>query len=139
MAAKDINSFSGGIVLEEGLRGAQLLVGLSIVFGLFCGWMYFQLQKGKTGAPLADAVNPNTASIGSLMRLEGIGPVRALQTVRYRQRTEGPAFERPEDLENVAGIGPKTVSKIAPFLAFEQELQQRTEETSEGQNVGLGD
>ncbi|HOQ05005.1 MAG TPA: helix-hairpin-helix domain-containing protein [Anaerohalosphaeraceae bacterium] len=141
MAADDSNGSPDagtGIGLEKGIRGVQAVVGLCIVSGLFWGWMCFRQQEGKAGAGLAGTVNPNTASMGSLMRLEGIGPVRALQMLRYRQQTDGRSFERPEDLENVSGIGPKTVSKMAPFLAFEQE-QMTTEETNEGQNVGMGD
>ncbi len=136
---KDSANASPGIGLEQGARGAQVVLGLCIVSGLFWGWRCLGLQEGKAGAALVDAVNPNTASIGSLMRLEGIGPVRALKIIQYRQQTETAGFRNLQEMENVPGIGPKTVSRIAPFLVFKQVQRQTTDEMSEGQDGGLGD
>lgn len=142
MAAEDWDGSpdsSSGIGLEKSVRGAQAVLGFCIVSGLVWGWMCFRLQDAKTGAGLADTVNPNTASMGSLIRLEGIGPVRALKIIQYREQTETAGFRNPEEMENVPGIGPKTVSKIAPFLVFEQEQRPTTEEISKGQDGRLGD
>lgn len=65
-------------------------------------------------------VNPNTASIESLMRLDGIGASRAYDIVQYRQKCDRKkAFQTPDDLQAIRGIGPKTVEKIEHCLSFD--------------------
>ncbi|HHY36018.1 MAG TPA: hypothetical protein GX510_10405 [Firmicutes bacterium] len=59
-------------------------------------------------------VNINTADASLLDVVPGIGPSIAQAIITYR-RENGP-FKTIEDLVNVPGIGPKTLSKIAPFL-----------------------
>ena len=88
------------------------------------------LEKGALsffGAPATDAgkiaaaterIDPNHATFASLVRLAGIGPVRAGKILQYRAEATSPAFGRPEDLEKIHGIGPGTVKKVAPFLSF---------------------
>ena len=70
---------------------------------------------------LTVAINPNTAEIASLVRLPGIGPARARDIVEYRNSPEvdKPAFKCASDMENIKGIGPKTVEKIKPYLTFD--------------------
>jgi competence ComEA-like helix-hairpin-helix protein len=69
---------------------------------------------------VASRINPNTASIGSLMRLPGIGPVRAGDIVEYRSNCGlGKAFDSADDLQVIKGIGPKTVEKMEPLLCFD--------------------
>lgn len=65
----------------------------------------------------AEKIDPNTATVASLRRLGGIGPVKAHAIVQYR-RGHGRQFRRPDDLANVHGIGPKIVGRIKPHLAF---------------------
>ncbi len=70
---------------------------------------------------LQERINPNTATVGSLVRLEGVGPVRAHAIVDYRQAHAADGrrvFAGPGDLEAVHGIGPKTVEKMSPYLDF---------------------
>ncbi len=64
-----------------------------------------------TFAPLswaedAGKVNINKASVEELMQLERIGPSYAERIVQYR-KDHGP-FERPQDITQVQGVGPKT-------------------------------
>lgn len=71
----------------------------------------------------AERINPNTASWASLSRLPGIGPSHAKAIVSYRQAFAAshdgrPAFARAQDLDDVPGIGAKTVEEIAPYLEF---------------------
>jgi DNA uptake protein ComE-like DNA-binding protein len=70
-----------------------------------------------------ERINPNTAVIGSLVRLPGIGKARALDILHYRQTqtdaADGPVFSTPDDLQAIGGIGPKTAENIAPWLTFE--------------------
>jgi len=74
---------------------------------------------------IRDTINPNTASAASLLRLSGIGRVRAEAIVSYRESnggstSGGPVFENLSDLERVKGIGPKTVEKMRGYMDFEQ-------------------
>jgi competence ComEA-like helix-hairpin-helix protein len=105
------------------IRGLELAAAFLVVGGMIClGGEMLRLQ-GQEPKPLMDRINPNTAPMGSLIRLEGIGRVRANQIIQYRQRygsETGPVFMRPEDLEKVHGIGPKTVEKIAPYLVLNE-------------------
>ena len=65
-----------------------------------------------------ERIDPNTASIGSLRRLPGIGPMIAERLVEYRSARRAPAFRSPDDLAGVSGIGPRTVEELRPFLEF---------------------
>ncbi|MBN1974669.1 MAG: helix-hairpin-helix domain-containing protein [Sedimentisphaerales bacterium] len=69
-------------------------------------------------------INPNTAEIESLVRLPDIGFARAEAIIEYRnsftQNNIGRrAFETPDDLQNIHGIGPKTVQNMRELLRFE--------------------
>ena len=71
------------------------------------------------GAP-ADcetAVNINEGGVEQLEMLPGIGPVRAQAIVDYRNAS-GP-FMRVEELDNVPGIGERTLEKIRPCITLE--------------------
>lgn len=82
--------------------------------------MYSASQKPVLIAG-AERINPNTAPVGSLVRLPGIGTARAMDIIHYRQTSEaeGPVFQMLADMENIKGIGPKTAEKMAPYLIFE--------------------
>jgi competence protein ComEA len=69
-------------------------------------------------AAAQEKINPNTAPVGSLRRLGGIGPVRAQAIVDYVAERKGTAFGRAEDLTAVKGIGPGTVERLRPYLVF---------------------
>jgi hypothetical protein len=64
-------------------------------------------------------IDPNLADAATLTTLPGIGPARAREIVRERQR--GP-FRAIPDLERVHGLGPARVAALAPHLAFSAEL-----------------
>lgn len=57
------------------------------------------------------AVNINTATVGELDSLPGIGPSKAAAIVSYRD-TNGP-FTAVSELKNVKGIGDATLSNIS--------------------------
>jgi competence ComEA-like helix-hairpin-helix protein len=63
-------------------------------------------------------INPNTATVASLRRMGGIGPVKAQAIFDYAAARSGHAFNRGEDLDAVPGIGPATVQRLKPFLKF---------------------
>lgn len=54
----------------------------------------------------AEKININKASAVELTQLKRIGPKLSERIVEYREK-HGP-FERPEDIMQVKGIGPKT-------------------------------
>jgi len=64
------------------------------------------------GLPL----DPNRADAPTLEALPGVGPVRAAAIVRARE--ERP-FESVEALLRVPGVGPVTLSRVAPLLAVD--------------------
>ncbi len=62
-------------------------------------------------------VNINTATLADLDSLPGIGPVMAERIIEYR-KTKG-AFNTPDDIKNVDGIGEKTFDKIKDYIVVE--------------------
>ena len=73
---------------------------------------------------LESRINPNDAPLTSLVRLPGIGIGRAEAIVAYREDFSArngnrAAFENCDDLQEVKGIGPKTVQNISEWLKFE--------------------
>lgn len=73
---------------------------------------------------VVNQINPNTAEVESLIRLPDIGFSRAEAIIEYRNgfarnNSNRPAFNNPDDLQNVTGIGPKTVQNVKELLEFE--------------------
>jgi competence ComEA-like helix-hairpin-helix protein len=84
----------------------------------------FRNARQPYGVELESRVNPNDAPAASLVRLPGIGVVRAQAIVAYREEfskkdSDSPVFRSCEDLQKVKGIGPKTVQNISEWLKFE--------------------
>ena len=65
------------------------------------------------GKPL----NINRASMDQLRSLPYIGEKRAMDIVSYR--TKFGVFEKVEDLDDVRGIGPKTLMRVQPYIVVE--------------------
>ena len=61
-------------------------------------------------------IEVNSASAGSLTLLPGIGVGLAERIVSHREE-HGP-FANVESLQNVRGIGPKTIRRVAPYVTF---------------------
>jgi len=66
---------------------------------------------------IARTINLNTASAAQLELLPGIGPALAQRIVEYRA-AHGP-FRTIEGLDNVKGIGPKTLEKLRPLVSLD--------------------
>jgi competence protein ComEA len=61
-------------------------------------------------------INVNSATQEELDVLPHIGPALAARIIQYRN-TQGP-FHNLEELGQVKGIGPKTLTQLAPYVAF---------------------
>ncbi len=115
--------------VAEPVRDAYVAVValLLIVIGL-AGWRYSGswFTSPQAGAPVG-TVDPNAAPWWELTVLPRVGEVTARTIVTYRESAGGgtsiaralPVFRRPADLARVRGIGPKTVTRIAPYLRFD--------------------
>ena len=68
-------------------------------------------------APAGALVNVNTATLEELDTLPGIGPAKAQAIVDHREQN-GP-FQTVDDLLNVSGIGPGTMSNIRSLVTVE--------------------
>ena len=73
-----------------------------------------------------EKINPNTASVPSLMRLPGIGLTKAEAIAQYRSKyqqqggTSGQkAFHNSHDMTAIKGIGKKTVERMKDLLCFD--------------------
>lgn len=62
-------------------------------------------------------VNINKADMEELMTLPFIGEVKSQAILIYR--TEHGPFKTIDELDNIKGIGPKTLEKLRPFVALE--------------------
>lgn len=63
--------------------------------------------------PAAYRVDLNTADLGHIRILPGVGAAMAGRIIERRQTRP---FESAEDLLEVKGIGPKTLRRILPFI-----------------------
>ena len=70
------------------------------------------ILKGENGE--FKKVNINKANMETLVKLPGIGPVKAKAIIDYREKIG--KFESIYDLTRVKGIGKETMSKLEPYL-----------------------
>ncbi|WP_049962980.1 helix-hairpin-helix domain-containing protein [Ruminococcus sp. HUN007] len=70
-----------------------------------------QITADGSGSSL---ININTADKSTLMSLDGIGEKKADSIIEYR--TQNGPFSDIHDLQNISGIGKKTVETLAPFI-----------------------
>lgn len=69
--------------------------------------------KAKGKAPIRP-VNLNTATQTELMQLPHIGAKTAERILAFRKQHG--AFQRPEELMNVKGVGEKSYARLKPYL-----------------------
>ncbi len=63
------------------------------------------------------SVNVNTASVNQLIKVQGIGKVKAQAIIDYCQAENKPC-KKAKDLLSVKGIGDKTLAKIKTSIVF---------------------
>ncbi len=71
-------------------------------------------EVSSSGTQNGSLININTADTRELIKLSGIGEVKAAAIVAYRE--EHGAFSSVEELLNVKGIGEKTLEKIRGYV-----------------------
>lgn len=64
-------------------------------------------------------IDVNTATAAELEVLPGIGPSRAGAIIEWRDRRG--RFRRIDDLDDVHGIGPRTIARISPWVRVSHE------------------
>lgn len=69
---------------------------------------------GASGAAAGAQVNLNTATIDQLDALPGVGPVTAQNILAWRAQHQ--RFTRVDELQEVDGIGPKTMAQLKPHV-----------------------
>ena len=90
---------------------------------VFCLCFTIGSDSGAAPVKLESRINPNDAPAAGLMLLPGVGPARAQAIISYREqfRQNHPgesAFRNCNDLDNVKGIGPATISNMCKYLKF---------------------
>ena len=103
-----------GCVVVAGFALLGLIVVLTAVYRS-------HRQPPLQASPLR--INPNTATMASLVRLPGVGKARAMDIIHYResQGRDELVFLSADDLQAIRGIGPKTAAALEPWLTFETE------------------
>jgi competence ComEA-like helix-hairpin-helix protein len=114
------------LTIEEQSGKEQARVqSLAFLLSIFvCGalsayfiFLYADMPHNDRNILLDNKINPNTDTAVSMARLPSLGATKAKAIVEHRQN--GNAFESAQDLDNVKGIGPKTVESVKPYLKFE--------------------
>lgn len=110
------------------VKGAPDQVVTNLPEYTISGWATRQLRSGSSDMSLpsdtpsgsqsgADGlVNINTAPQEVLETLPGIGAVKAQEIIKYRSQQP---FGSIEDLDNVHGIGPKTLENLRPHVTVD--------------------
>ena len=98
------------------------IVPVLLFFGLFSSvslghWLPADGQPGPSAPGVATPLNLNKATVEQLDGLPEVGPALAGRIVAYRDQ-HGP-FTRFEQLDEVKGIGTRTLEKLRPHLALE--------------------
>jgi len=91
--------------------------------GVFC--LYFSCPHAhQYGVNLEKQININSALQASIERLPRVGEKLSSQIIEYRQNSrtqsgQAIVFKSLDDLDNIKGIGPKTLERIGPYVKFE--------------------
>lgn len=105
------------------LRDCLLLLVLAIAclglslwhWGQLSGWGMTEVEVERLPERVYDyRIDMNEATWVEWMQLPGIGQTLAQRIIEHREE-HGP-FESVDDLDEIRGIGPKTIEKLRPWL-----------------------
>jgi competence ComEA-like helix-hairpin-helix protein len=125
-ALKKVHSFTRKSFCDNVQNDRAFII--AVLFGVLLSGGFaastFSKFRQECEIELERRINPNNAPIASLVRLPGIGIGRAGAIVAYRKnfsrlQPDGQTFQNSDDLQQVKGIGPKTVKNISQWLKFE--------------------
>jgi competence ComEA-like helix-hairpin-helix protein len=100
--------------LAESLNSGDLIV-LYDAKGR-CGLRKIVRLEGALRLMVGIGLDVNNDGFEDLALLPGIGLAKAKRIIAYRKRNG--FFENPKELEEVRGIGPATVDRLAPWLEW---------------------
>lgn len=106
---------------------ADLAFALLLLLALTGAAVFSHREEGGGFPELPAAAPPvdvNRAAVATLAALPGVGPSLAARIVRFREE-HGP-FRHLQELQRVAGIGPRRFARIAPLLTVTEEGQWST-------------
>jgi competence ComEA-like helix-hairpin-helix protein len=118
-------------MMDERQNRIQSFAFVLCAFAGLCFAVYFSSSRMNifsasttNTTKVISQINPNTAEAESLIRLPDIGFSLAYAIIDYRNNYikynhNVPAFKTIDDLQNVKGIGPKTVQNMKDLLKFE--------------------
>ena len=113
---------------QNRIQAFAFVIGVCVAVCFSCGFVSNNGRGESTfdrcEIELENRINPNYAPVESLVRLPGLGLGRAGAIVAYRENFHGkegesPAFHNGDDLQEIKGIGPKTVQNISEWLKFD--------------------
>ena len=91
---------------------------VAIVLAVATVLLCWHTARGKQEAfepkPYKFRIDLNTATLGELQTLPGIGPKLSERIIQYREQHE--SFRDFDEILNVSGIGPKRHSAIKPYF-----------------------
>ena len=111
---------------QNRIQSFAFVISVSVCALLCTGFAVssFAAVRKSSIIELEERINPNEASVPSLVRLPGIGISRAEAIAAYRNKfskedSSSQAFDNCDDLQKIKGIGPKTAQNISQWLTFE--------------------
>lgn len=111
---------------QNRIRSFAFVISVSVCALLCTGFAVssFGAVRQSGVVELDERINPNEASMSSLVRLPGIGISRSEAIAAYRNNfskedSSSQAFGNCDDLQKIRGIGPKTAQNISQWLTFE--------------------
>lgn len=113
---------------QDRIQSFAFVIGVCGAVCFACGFVLNLVAGestfGRREIQLEGRINPNDATVESLVRLPGLGIGRAGAIVTYRESfnekdSKNRSFQDCNDLQKVSGIGTKTVQNIGEWLKFD--------------------
>lgn len=93
---------------------SRIKIIVLFIFSFAINSVALPVAASKSQSRAEERIAINTASIGELMQLPGIGPTLAARIVEHRRKYGG--FKRPQDVIIVRGMSAKRYRRIAHLI-----------------------